>query len=93
MNQTNEIRKRRTSKNENEEIKKKIGARIKAVISMLNISLKDAAEQAKVPYPSLQNWVRGRYFPGADFLLWLAKEKNVNINWVLVGKGEIFIQD
>jgi len=85
-------KKRRTSKKESEEIKKKIGSRIKAVISMLNISLKEAAEQAEVPYPSLQNWVRGRYYPGSDFLLWLA-EKGVNINWILTGKGEIFLHD
>lgn len=81
----------RRTKNENLGVlKQEVGRRIRALLSLSTLTQKEIAELANVPYQSLQNWLRGRYLVGSDFLFWLAT-KGVNVNWLLLGEGEMFI--
>lgn len=70
--------------------KNEIGRRVRAVLTLSSYSIREIAEISHFPYQSLQNWMRGRYLVGSDFLLWLAK-KGVNVNWILLGQGEMFL--
>lgn len=83
---------RRTARKDVDTLKE-IAKRLKIIIVELNTTQKKLAEEAQVPYQTLQNWLSGKSWVGSDFLHYLAKEKNVNINFLLIGKGNIFLSD
>ena len=68
-----------------------IGIRIKAAVSLLNMNVKQTAELTGISYPTIRNWIKGRYYPNGEYLVWLAKQ-GVNINWVLTGEGEVLLK-
>ncbi len=68
-----------------------IGERLKIIRSNLNLTVKDLAEILDIPTRTIGAWERGENPPNEKFLTQLIIKFNININWLLVGKGEIFI--
>lgn len=53
-------------------------------------SMADIARRINVPHATIRNYFQGR-LPAPDVLIKLADETNVSINWLLTGKGEMYV--
>lgn len=71
--------------------KNDVGNRLKLVREALNFSQKDFAKELGVSAPSLSEVETGRNRPGIELLIKLSKNYNVNLYYVLLGKGEMFV--
>ncbi len=68
-----------------------ISDRIKILIEELGLDSKTFATILKINPSSISHLTSGRNKPSFDFLRQVAKEfPQVNIDWLLTGKGEIF---
>lgn len=66
--------------------------RLKFLIDTLKISYKDFSKKTGIPYTSLQNYIYGSRQPTIENLQKICTQLNVNLNWLLTGEGEMFIQ-
>ena len=71
----------------------KMKERIKQIRLKLGIQQGEFAEKLNVVQQQLSKYERGENKPSAEFLTVLNEKVNVNINWLLTGKGEMFIND
>lgn len=53
-------------------------------------SMADIARRIEVPHATIRNYFQGR-LPAPDVLIKLADETNVSLNWLLTGKGEMYV--
>jgi len=67
--------------------------RIKKIRLTLNLCQKDFAQLLETSQSNISKYERGEMKPTLDFLINLNEKLNVNLNWVLIGKGHIFIQN
>lgn len=70
-----------------------ISERLKLVCQEKNWKLKDFSEAARLPYRTAQGYLNGTREPNAEGMLALCLNINVNINWLLTGKGSIFLSE
>ena len=70
-----------------------IGKRIKELRSVLNISSAELAKSIDIPVRTIGSYERNEVQPGSKFLKALIDYYYVNINWVLTGKGNMFISE
>lgn len=70
-----------------------ISKRLKCVMNAHNLNIKSFSEVSEIPYRSVQNYLRDEREPNVEALLKIRRSLNVNINWLLTGIGEIFIED
>ncbi|MGD2093110.1 MAG: helix-turn-helix transcriptional regulator [Candidatus Aminicenantes bacterium] len=75
-----------------EENKNTVGYRVKQIRKALNIKGKDFAPRIKISGPSLSEIERGKYHPNFDFMVNIAREFNVNLYYLILGEGEMFIE-
>ncbi len=68
-----------------------VGKRIKELKTILNLSSNDMAKKLKIPARTIGSYERDEVPPGPKFLSALIKKFQVNINWLLSGKGSMFI--
>lgn len=64
--------------------------RLKILINILGLNLKDFSRKTGIPYPTLQDYLAGKIKPGSDNLEKISMVFHVNLNWLLTGKGEVF---
>jgi len=69
-----------------------LGKRIKAVRKELHISQKDFAKKISISGSSLSEIESAKSRPGYDFFYNISKFANVNIAYLLHGKGEMFVE-
>jgi len=50
------------------------------------------ARRLGIPHATVRNYFRGR-MPAPDVLIKIANETNVSLNWLLIGSGEMFVND
>ena len=67
--------------------------RIKKIRQTLKISQTEYAELTHTSQSNISKYERNELKPTIDFLINLHERLNVNINWVLTGKGQIFLAD
>jgi len=67
------------------------GARLKELRKHLNITAKDLALATDIPVRTIGGYERNENPPNEKFLTKLIEQYNVNINWFLTGKGNMFI--
>lgn len=65
--------------------------RLMNVIESTGLNQKEFASKAKISSPFLSQIKTNNVKPGFDFLYNILKELNVNVNWLLSGKGEMFL--
>ncbi len=66
--------------------------RLKILRKKLGISQKEMAKDLEVPFTLISKYECGKIKPGADMLSKIALKYKVNLNWLLIGKGEIFVE-
>lgn len=67
-----------------------IGNRLKKVRKSIDLTLNDIKEISGFSIPTISDIERGKNKPNLEYLLLLAEKFNVNLNWVLTGKGAMF---
>ena len=72
-------------------LKKEIGLRFKQFRKSIKKSQSELANELKVPPAKISSIETGKCFPGFDIQNYLHCQYHLNINWLLIGKGEIFI--
>lgn len=67
-----------------------ISERLKQVIEDKNLNIKAFSETSGIPYRSIQNYLRNEREPNVEALIKLKEAMNIDINWLLTGKGEMY---
>lgn len=57
-----------------------------------NLSMADIARRLKIPHATVRNYFGGR-LPATEVLIKIADETGVSINWLLLGRGEMYAVD
>ncbi len=70
--------------------KKKIAGRIKQVRKALKLKQKELANRLHVSGATLCETEAGKYYPGCEFLINIHRVFNVNLDFLLFGKGKMF---
>lgn len=52
-------------------------------------SMADVARRLKIPHATVRNYYQGR-LPAPEVLIKIANETGVSLNWLLMGKGEMY---
>ncbi|WLN10390.1 helix-turn-helix domain-containing protein [Escherichia coli] len=65
-----------------------IKERLREAMDAKRLTIKALSDLSKIPYRSLQNYLRGEREPNAEALVSLSTHLNISIDWLLTGKGE-----
>lgn len=65
-----------------------IKERLREAMDAKGLTIKALSDLSKIPYRSLQNYLRGEREPNAEALIALSAHLNISIDWLLTGKGE-----
>ncbi|EEZ6284044.1 TPA: helix-turn-helix transcriptional regulator [Escherichia coli] len=65
-----------------------IKERLREAMVAKSLTIKALSDLSKIPYRSLQNYLRGEREPNAEALVALGTHLNISIDWLLTGKGE-----
>ena len=68
-----------------------IKERLRIVIKSQNLTVKDFAEMVNTPLRTVHNYLNSGKEPSVEFLSKVSDKFNVNLNWLLLNKGEIYI--
>ncbi|OOH87184.1 transcriptional regulator [Pasteurellaceae bacterium 15-036681] len=68
-----------------------INERLRLVIEYQKMSIKAFAEEMDIPLRTLHNYLSGERDPNTPFLSKIALRLNINLNWLLIEKGELNI--
>jgi len=68
-----------------------VANRLKFIIGQLGLNLTDFSRKTGIPYPTMQDYIAGKRMPGGENLQKISMQLNVNINWLLTGEGEPFL--
>ncbi|MFA7074907.1 MAG: helix-turn-helix domain-containing protein [Endomicrobiaceae bacterium] len=69
------------------------GVKVKLIRKKLKKSQKEFSDFLEVSQSAISNYEKNERTPSADFLNKLAEKCNINMNWFLTGKGEMFQTD
>ena len=67
--------------------------RIKNIRKVLNLTAKELSEKIGIPYRTIVNYENGTRKASSDFIEALVIHLGINSNWLLTGKGEMFISN
>lgn len=70
-----------------------IAENLRKIRSTLGLSVAKFAEKLKMSANTLTNYEQKRREPSATLFVQLNKELNVNLNWLVSSKGEMFLKD
>ncbi|BAO32296.1 TPA: helix-turn-helix transcriptional regulator [Serratia marcescens] len=70
-----------------------IKERLRQVIDVKGLTIKELSELCAIPYRSLQNYLRGEREPNADALVTLRTHLGISIDWLLTGNGSMFLDE
>jgi transcriptional regulator with XRE-family HTH domain len=72
-------------------LKKIVGERLRIILGIQR--QKDFAFDLDETPQTVNNYLSGLRFPSEEFLLKLVEKKNVNLNWLIAGKGDMFLKE
>lgn len=55
-------------------------------------SMADVARRLSIPHATVRNYYNGR-LPAAEVLIKIARESGVSLNWLLLGRGDMYVGD
>ena len=64
---------------------------LKSLRQELGLSLSKFSEKLEIPAMTLSRYERGERMPSAQLFIQLDKKLNVNLNWLVSGEGEMFV--
>lgn len=67
-----------------------INNRLREVMEYKGLNIKAFAELLNVPYRTLQNYLLNERDPSAEVLIKISDVLNVDLNWLMCGKGTMF---
>ncbi|HED4454457.1 TPA: helix-turn-helix transcriptional regulator, partial [Pasteurella multocida] len=67
-----------------------ISNRLREVMELKGLSIKALSELLDMPYRTLQNYLLNERTPSADALIKISQTLNVDLNWLMIGEGEMF---
>lgn len=67
--------------------------RLKHIMEAKGFNLKTFAEQADIPYRTLQNYILSGREPSAEALMKLHTRLGINLNWLVSSNGEMFVDN
>ncbi|MDY3333312.1 MAG: helix-turn-helix transcriptional regulator [Gallibacter sp.] len=67
-----------------------INNRLREVMEYKGLNIKAFAELLNVPYRTLQNYLLNERDPSAEVLIKISDVLNVDLNWLMRGKGSMF---
>ncbi len=67
-----------------------INNRLREVMKCNGLNIKAFAELLDVPYRTLQNYLLNKRDPSAEVLIKVGDVLNIDLNWLMRGKGEMF---
>ncbi len=70
-----------------------IGKRIKELKAALHLTSAEMANKLNIPVRTIGSYERDEVPPGSKFLNQLIEILYVNVNWLLTGKGNMFISE
>ena len=65
--------------------------RLKELQQVLKLSIKEFAERCGIPYRTMQSYLLNTHSPTAQNIQKITETFDVNINWLLSGKGTMFM--
>ncbi len=72
---------------------KTFGQRLKEIRIELNLTQKQIAKTMGVDERIYRNYEKDIRYPRSDYLIPLIEAYNININWLLTGKGKKYLTD
>jgi hypothetical protein len=69
--------------------KKGLAARLREVKGERTVA--DLAREWAIPHPQVSNYFKGIYLPSVDTLLRIGEKENVNLDWLLTGRGDMYL--
>ncbi|OOF65148.1 helix-turn-helix domain-containing protein [Rodentibacter sp. Ppn85] len=66
--------------------------RLKEAFLSKSLKIVEVSRMSDIPYSSLQNYLRGEREPNVDTLVKLSIHLGINLNWLLTGKGTMFVE-
>jgi transcriptional regulator with XRE-family HTH domain len=69
-----------------------VSNRLKLLIDVLGLNLKEFSKATGIPYRTLQEYLYGKSLPGSENLIKIYTKFSVNLNWLLTGEGEMFLK-
>lgn len=70
-----------------------IGQRFKTLLFKLDLNAKNLAKELNVAQSTISKFISEETLPSSKALIPLGEKLNVNINWLLFGYGEMFLND
>ncbi|NCG55224.1 helix-turn-helix domain-containing protein [Serratia fonticola] len=70
-----------------------IQERLRQVMDLKGLTIKELAERSGMPYRSLQNYLRGEREPNNDALLVLRTHLGISVDWLLTGEGDMYLSE
>ncbi|AAP95271.1 DNA-binding protein [[Haemophilus] ducreyi] len=68
-----------------------INERLRHVIEAQKMTIKGFAETVDIPLRSVHNYLSGEREPSADALTKISNKLNINLNWLLLDQGEMYL--
>jgi len=72
-------------------MKKEIGKRLRQIRETKELSQNDVGSHLGIQYQHVSKYERGESVPTWEYLIKLNELYHVNINWLLTGKGKMFL--
>ncbi|MCK3655139.1 hypothetical protein A4G19_05005 [Pasteurellaceae bacterium Macca] len=69
-----------------------IANRLKLLLDTQSLTIKAFSEITEIPYRSVQNYLREERDPNVEALNKICKKMNINLNWLVTGRGGMFIE-
>lgn len=66
--------------------------RFKLLRKKIGLTQKEMAKELEVPFTLISKYECGKIKPSVEMLIKLALKYRVNLNWLLLGKGNMFIE-
>lgn len=73
--------------------KMSIKERLRIVIESQDMSIKAFAELIDTPLRTVHNYLSGEREPSSEFLIKVATQFNINLNWLLLNRDDMYISD
>ena len=67
--------------------------RLHKIRKKLRLSQEEIADETSITYRAYTSYERGDRKPSFEFLVKLVEKYNVNLNWLIAGKGEMFLSN
>jgi transcriptional regulator with XRE-family HTH domain len=75
------------------ENRKAIGERIRKLRKIVGLTQIQFGKILKTPDSNIRKWEKGEALPNVEKLLLMQQNFGVNLNWLLTGKGKMFLEE